>query len=229
MSVAPALRPPTATEPRDDERIRPESRRQIRGSSLLLLGRVLSVGVNFGIQVMIVRYLSKADYGVFAYVLAIAGAGQSIAVLGLDRSIARFLPTYDERGEHGRLLGSLLMVTATVAGMGIAFVLCVAALRDLVAGGIGQSDDAVALLLILVLLAPVQALDELLMSVFAVFTRARAIFFRKYVLGPGLRLAAVGGVILAGGDVRALAVATVAAAAFGVVVYGWLLGTEDLV
>ena len=223
MSVAPALRAPTATEPRDDGRLRPESRRQIRGSSLLLLGRVLSVGVTFGIQVMIVRYLSKADYGMFAYVLAIAGAGQSIAVLGLDRSIARFLPTYDERGEHGRLLGSLLMVTATIAGTGIAFVLCVAALRDLVAGGVGQSNDAVAVLLILLLLVPLQALDELLMGVFAVFTRARAIFLRKYVLGPGLRLAAVGGVVLAGGDVRALAVATVAAAAFGVVVYGWML------
>src|SRR4029453_12572905 len=112
----PAARPPRAREPRDDERIRPESRRQIRGSSLLLLGRVLAVAVNFGIQVMIVGYLTKADYGVFRYVLATAGAGQSIAVLGLDRSVSRFLPTYDERGEHGRLLGSLLMVTATIAG-----------------------------------------------------------------------------------------------------------------
>jgi O-antigen/teichoic acid export membrane protein len=222
MSVAPALRPPTTREP-GDQRLRPESRRHIRGSSLLLLGRVLSVGVNFGTQVMIVRYLSKTDYGVFAYVLAIVGAGKSLAALGLDRAVSRFLPIYDEREQRGRLLGSLLMVTATIAGMGIAFVVFVAALRGLVAGGVGESDDAVAVLLILLLLAPVQAFDELLMSVFAVFTRARAIFFRKYVLAPGLRLAAVGGVVLAGGDVRALAAASVAAAALGVILYSWML------
>jgi O-antigen/teichoic acid export membrane protein len=223
MSAAPALRPPTAREPRDDDRLRAESRRHIRGSSLLLLGRLLSVVANFGAQVIVVRYLSKADYGVFAYALAIAGAGQSIAVLGLDRAVARFLPMYDEREEHTRLLGALLMVTATIAAMGVAFLLFVAALRGLVAGGIAGSSDTVAVLLILLLLAPVQALDELLMGVFAVFSRARAIFLRKYVLAPGLRLAAVGGVVLAGGDTRALAVATVAAAAFGVAVYGWML------
>jgi O-antigen/teichoic acid export membrane protein len=223
MSAAPALRPPAATEPRDDDRLRAESRRHIRGSSLLLLGRLLSVGVNFGTQVVIVRYLSKTDYGVFAYALAIVGAGQSIAVLGLDRAVSRFLPMYDERGEHGRLLGSLLMVAATIAGMGVAFVLLVGALRGLVAGGVGESGDAVAVLLILLLLAPVQALDELCMSAFAVFSRARAIFFRKYVLAPALRLTAVGGVVLAGGDVRALAVAIVLAAVFGVVVYGCML------
>jgi O-antigen/teichoic acid export membrane protein len=223
MSAAPALRPPTARESRDDDRLRPESRRHIRGSSLLLLGRLLSVGVSFGTKVMIVRHLSKTDYGVFAYALAIVGAGQSVALLGLDRAIARFLPMYDERGEHGRVLGSLLLVTGTIAGMGIAFVLLVGTLRGVVAGGVGANDEAVAVLLILLLLAPVQALDELLIGVFAVFTRARAIFFRKYVLAPALRLSAVGGVVLAGGDVRALAVATVAAAAFGVVVYGWML------
>jgi O-antigen/teichoic acid export membrane protein len=223
MSAAPALRPPTATEPRDDQHLGPEARRHIRGSSLLLLGRVLSVGVNFGTQVMIVRYLSKTDYGIFAYALAIAGAGQSIAVLGLDRAISRFLPIYDERGEHGRLVGSLLMATATIAGMGVAVVLFVAALRGLVAGGVGESNAAVAVLLILLLLAPLQALDELLMGVFAVFTRARAIFFRKYVLAPALRLTAVGSVMLAAGDVRALAVATVAASALGVFVYGGML------
>jgi O-antigen/teichoic acid export membrane protein len=223
MSAAPALRPPTVTQPRDDDHLGAESRRHIRGSSLLLLGRVLSVGVNFGTQVLIVRYLSKTEYGIFAYALAIVGAGQSIAVLGLDRAISRFLPMYDERGEHGRLLGALLMVTATIVGMGVAFVVLVAGLRGLLAGGVGDSDDAVAVLLILLLLAPVQALDDLLMSVFAVFTRARAIFFRKYILGPALRLSAVAGVVLAGGDVRALAVATVAAAAFGAGVYGWML------
>ena len=60
--------------------------RQIRGSSLMLLGRSMSVVVNFAIQVMIVRYLGKADYGVFAYAISFVTVGQTLAVFGLDRA-----------------------------------------------------------------------------------------------------------------------------------------------
>jgi len=68
------------------------TRRQIRGSSLLLGGRMLSLAVNFATQVLIVRYLSKADFGAFAYGLSIVSLGEALAVLGLDKAIARFLP-----------------------------------------------------------------------------------------------------------------------------------------
>ena len=40
--------------------------RQLRGSSLLLLGRCLSLGTNFLTQVVIVRSLTTGDYGAFA-------------------------------------------------------------------------------------------------------------------------------------------------------------------
>src|SRR5919198_1404902 len=39
----------------------------LRGSVLLLFGRVVALGLNFLIQILIVRYLSKSDYGAFAY------------------------------------------------------------------------------------------------------------------------------------------------------------------
>ena len=42
-------------------------------------------------------------------------------------------------------------------------------------------------LVILIVLAPIQALDDVLMSGFAVFANPRAIFFRRYVLNPILR------------------------------------------
>lgn len=198
-------------------------RRHIRGSSLLFGGRLISTSANFAIQVMVVRYLSKTDFGVFAYALAIVSAGQSIAVLGLDRAVSRFLPIYDERGEYGKLCGTLLMVMGTIVFVGLAFVVLVATMRGTIAGGIGDSGEAVSVLLIVVLLAPIQALDDVLMGVFAVFSKARAIFFRKHVLGPGLRLGAVVTVIALSADVRALAIATVVAAAAGVAVYGAML------
>ena len=59
------------------------TRKQIRGSSLLLGGRFISLGINFAIQIMIVRYLSKADYGAWAYVISLVSLGVSVATFGL--------------------------------------------------------------------------------------------------------------------------------------------------
>ena len=49
----------------------------------------------------------------------------------------------------------------------------------------------IALLLILIGLAPMQALDDLIAAMFAIFASPRSIFFRKYVLAPGLKLSVV--------------------------------------
>jgi hypothetical protein len=68
------------------------TRRQIRGSSLLLVGRFLSRGVTFAVQILIVRYLSKSDYGAFAYALSIVTLGTTVVTFGLDRAITRFVP-----------------------------------------------------------------------------------------------------------------------------------------
>ena len=68
------------------------TRRQIRGSSLLLAGRFVSVGINFAAQVLVVRYLSTQNYGAWAYALAVVALGQSFATFGLDRATTRFVP-----------------------------------------------------------------------------------------------------------------------------------------
>ena len=41
---------------------------------------------------LIVRYLSKSDFGAFAYALAVASMGSSMVLFGLDKAIARFVP-----------------------------------------------------------------------------------------------------------------------------------------
>jgi len=42
------------------------TRKQIRGSSLFLVGRFLSMGINFSAHVLMVRYLATGEYGALA-------------------------------------------------------------------------------------------------------------------------------------------------------------------
>jgi O-antigen/teichoic acid export membrane protein len=197
------------------------TRRQIRGSSLLLLGRLISLGTNFLVQVLIVRYLSKGEYGVFAYALSVVNIAVIGVALGTDRAIGRFLPIYQERGRPDAILGSLIFVAGTISSLGIAVIVLVVGLQDLVSESL-VNERAGALLVILIVLAPVQALDDVLMNGFAVFSSPRAIFFRRYVLNPALRLTVVGLLILGRQDAEFLAVGYVATGIIGVGVYGIL-------
>ncbi len=191
-----------------------EVEKQLRGSSLLLAGRMLSKVVNFGVQVAIVRLLSKDDFGVFAYGLALALAGELVVKFGLGRGANRFVPYHAERGEGAQVMGTLALVCATIVGLGV---VSFAVLHWL--SGFGWSGmpagEGTRIVLILAILAPIQALDTIGIQTLACFSRPREILFRKHVLAPGLRAAAVLLVFLAGGDVEMLALAYLAGGVLG--------------
>jgi O-antigen/teichoic acid export membrane protein len=78
--------------------------------------------------------------------------------------------------------------------------------------------------MIIICLSPLQSVDDVFMGAFAVFGKPRAIFFRKYVLAPMLRLAAIGLVILSNRGVQELAAGYVIAGGLGIVLYVGMLG-----
>src|ERR671922_2959135 len=89
------------------------TKKNLRGSTFLLAGRVIGMVANFAIQVLIVRYLSKSDYGAFAYALSVISLGSSLTVFGLEKTITRFVPIYQERGEYHKLFGTLILAVST--------------------------------------------------------------------------------------------------------------------
>lgn len=202
---------------------RTESGRQIRGSSLLLIGKLLAMGGNFAVQVLIVRYLSKSDYGAFAYALSIVTLGETIATFGLDRAITRFVPIYHEQGDYNKLFGTIVLVVSTILSLGLALILILYGLQGFIARAFIDDEQTLALLLILIFLSPVNALDTLLNGMFAVFSRPRAIFFRKYLLGPILKLSVVALLIWGHSGVRFLAGGYLMVGTLAVAVYGLIL------
>ena len=107
--------------------------------------------------------------------------------LGLDRSVARFTPIFHEQRDYRRFFGTITMTVAVILLSGTVVTLTLYGCRDLIARFV-QDDQALALLLVLIFLAPIQALDEMLNNLFAVFAKPRAIFFRRYLLAPGLAM-----------------------------------------
>jgi O-antigen/teichoic acid export membrane protein len=168
-----------------------DERRHFRGSTVLLLGRFVGIALDLATQVLIVRALSRADFGAFAFGLSVASLAATVALLGLDKTIARFVPMYEEAGDGRRLAGSLVVAYGLVAGTCTALILGLFGLQLLTGDEVVENELARQLLLVLFLLMPVRAFDSLMTSTFAIFGSARSIALRRHVVAPGLQLLAV--------------------------------------
>jgi len=115
------------------------------------------------------------------------------------------------------------MVVTLIASLGLTMALLLQGAPGLAARVLGSEPQAFSLLLILIFLSPVQALDSVLVGMFAVFASSRSIFFRKYVLGPSLKLSVVLLLILLRSDVYFLAGGYLAASILGVAIYTTVL------
>ena len=199
------------------------TRKHLRGSSLLLTGRFIAMAANFAIQVLIVRYLSKSDYGAFAYVFSLVSLGSSLAVFAFDKTVTRFIPMYQEKGEYHKVFGSVIMMASTVFSLSFFLVFLAFGLKGWIAGSFVKDPLAFQLLLVMIFLLPVQALDSLLIGMLAIFSRPSSIFFRRYVLGPALRILVVLLLILFHSDVYFLSTGYIVAGALGIVIYYGIL------
>ena len=195
------------------------ARKHIRGSGLLLGGRMISLGLNLVTQITIARHLSIEDFGSFAYALAAVSLGTIIVSLGLDKSIRRFAAIYHERRDFARLFGAILLSIATIGALGLALVAAVFGFQAVLTENLIGDRLPVVLLMILIALAPVEALSRLCEGLAVAFAGARAIFFRRHLVGPALRLAVVGLLAYADSNVYWLATGYLLTGVLGAAAY----------
>lgn len=190
----------------------------LRGSALLLGGRVMALAVDFAGHVLVVRYLAKETFGAYSFALGLATLLYTAMLLGLPDTLARYVPIYRERGEAGKVVGAAVASAATVAVAGAAWVAFVALFPELTARLLGSAQTG-ALLGILIFVVPLEAVNAVLQALFAAVGRVRAIFLRQYVLVPGLRFAVVALLVGAGYSVTFLAAGYVLTSVVGLLFY----------
>jgi O-antigen/teichoic acid export membrane protein len=191
----------------------------IRGSSLLLFGRLLAIAAGLVIQVLIVRNLSQAQFGAFAYCIAVANLVTVLVSLGMEQTMSRFAAIYDETDQQGRLSGAILFFLIVVATLGALVVTAAVLGREELRRAVIHDEQTAELMAIMIVLGPLQALDTLGSTLFAVFARPRAIFWRRYMLGPALRIGVVALVLSLDGSVFMLGAGYVVASALGLLLY----------
>src|SRR6266550_7662830 len=87
------------------------ARDQIRGSSLLLVGNVLSLAITFLPHLALVRYLTPETFGHLAYALSLVAVGKTYA-LGFNEAMSRFVPIFHAKRDPSKVLGIIVVVFA---------------------------------------------------------------------------------------------------------------------
>ncbi len=203
------------------------TRKQIRGSGLLLSGRGVGQGLKFLAELMVVRYLSTEGYGAWTYALAAVTFLRGMSALGLNRALSRYLPLHLERGEFQQFYGVLVFVFGALVAAGTIVVAGFYALPEEVAALAGvSSEQALALLFIVIFLVPVEIIDIGLTGVSAAFGDSRTIFVRRFLLHPGLRIAVAGTLVLMKADITLLAYGYLFSGVVGIAYYGWAVAVQ---
>ncbi|TQN37892.1 O-antigen/teichoic acid export membrane protein [Blastococcus colisei] len=229
MAAAPDDAPGVAGGVADTGEMR---RTQVRGSTLLVVGRILALLLTTTTQIVLVRALTMSDFGAFGYALAIASAGRLLLSLGQGKLLSRFTAKYEEERDYDRMFGSMILAAGTILLTSTVSLVALFMLADALVGSAVSDPATVKVVLILVFLAPLEAFDQVFVSLFAAFSKPRAIFFRKYLLTPSLRLAVVLILALTGSSVTFLAIGYVAAGVVGlalnVTLFAQVLRERDL-
>lgn len=199
----------------------PALRQQIRGSTLLVVGRLIGATSNFAGQIILVRYLAQADYGALAYALSMVTFCQALSMFGMRSSVSRFVPLHHERGEHEKLLGVLVLALGTTAVLGIALAASFAWWPALISRLISGDEAASRLMVVMAYMIPLQALDILLINVLASFGKTRKIFFRKFVVVPVLKFSIVLVLVVSGRGVMVMAYGHLVATVIALLVTAW--------
>src|SRR5690606_27681016 len=155
-SEPPSPRESTEAEEHSDQ----VTRKQIRGSGLLLTGRGLSMGLKFVAELIVVRYLATSDYGAWTYALAVVTFFRGVSAFGLHRALTRYLPLHLERGEHREFYEVLLFSLGLLVIAGLSIVAAFFAFPGAVAAVAGvAADQPLGLLAIVIFLVPFETLD----------------------------------------------------------------------
>ena len=171
------------------------SRDQIRGSSLFLVGNVLSLAITFLPHLVLVRYLAPEAFGHLAYALSLVAVGKTYS-LGFNEAMSRFVPIYHARRETAKVLGSIVVVFAVTLLISGLLLVTFAFASGPILALLTKGREPAGLLLILMFLVPLETMNLLIMNLFACFGRTREIFWGRFIVPPMLRVIVITLVVL---------------------------------
>lgn len=193
-----------------------------KGSVLILFGTGISMLLGFVGRVIVVRYITQGEYGIFSLALVIVSIFALIATLGLPDGSTRQIAYYRGKGDTLKVrdIVSSSIQLSLIASIVCFFILFFAS--DFVSTKIFHNLELAAALKIFSFAIPFMTLITILATIFRGFDRVDAEIYFRGILRSALFPLLLGGVILLNlsflGVLDAY-VASIALACVGLIIY----------
>jgi len=157
-------------------------RKIARGTGIALVGTFVALLLGFATRLIIARYGSEADYGIYSLAIVIMTFATMLVCLGLPDGVARYIAYFRGRGETAKIRGvtavSLQLVTAASIIMGIALFFS----AGYIASNIFHTPELSPILKVLAIGIPFFSVINILTSIFRGFDRMEPQAYFQYVL-----------------------------------------------
>jgi O-antigen/teichoic acid export membrane protein len=76
-----------------------------KGTTIVLIGTIIGMLLGFGSRVIIVRYITQSEYGVYSLAVALVGIFGTVATLGLAQGATRYIAYFRGKNELSKIKG----------------------------------------------------------------------------------------------------------------------------
>ena len=163
-----------------------------RGTGVALVGTFLALLLGFAIRLIIARYGSESDYGVYSLAIVIVVFATTLVSLGLPDGVTRFVAYFRGKGETEKARGvtSVSLQLTTIVSIAISLILFFGA--DFLANNVFHTAELAGALRIIAFGIPFYSLTNVLVSIFRGYDRMEPQAYFQYVLFNVLFLLLVG-------------------------------------
>lgn len=163
-----------------------------KSGAIVLFATYFDYAVSFIGKILIADYLGKVDYGFVSVGIVLVSTVNTIALLGLSNGISRYLPRYEEKEIHERLISSgfFLIISSSVVLSTLLFVFA-----EYIALNIIHDEGSTLVIRVFSFVAPFAVIRSYFYGTVQGLERTVPKVVVENLLDPLLRIALIGGVV----------------------------------
>ena len=159
-----------------------------KGTGIIFIGTIIGMLLGFVNRVIIVRYITQTEYGIYCLALVIISIFVTISMLGLSEGSTRYIAYFRGKKEEGKVRGVIsssikIAIIASISLATISFFI-----SDFISVGIFHTHELSSPLKILSIAIPFTVLINVFIAIFRGFDRVDAKVYFQDIFRPALYL-----------------------------------------
>jgi O-antigen/teichoic acid export membrane protein len=170
----------------------------VKGTTIVLVGTVIGMLLGFASRVIVVRYITQSEYGVFSLAVTLVGIFSVIATLGLSEGAARYIAYFRGKNELAKIKGVIFSSLGFTLIASVLLSLALFFASDILATKAFDDPELSTPLKIFSAAIPFSVLIGMLTAIFRGFDRVDVKVYFGDILQGALFPLLLGGVVLLG-------------------------------